>query len=399
MSIPQFNERGTLNKGIHQCNSSEFIDRFCYGEKTIRSKYKEVLEQLFAFGLSRGAKSIIIGGSFITSKEEPSDLDCMIVLPNEKCCTIRSNELLCVEGCEIDVLVIAESSKDSIYSFLNLFSKDKYDIEVGMVEIVLDEEKDKSTWNDYEDYYSLENLLKARDAYINRHVIRGVKESKVLVSIMNLNEYFLFNYEISPVVSAAGWTFAPYVYTGKNILNEYEQFSNWITHLYYMYETDISVFADGLGTFLLGKYLKDEVKFVKASFDKIILSKAVLSSDFDWVQEIEERKVDLIINLKDSSDKNIISEKIPKEIKSSPLLGIAYKTGFKNGNSSIIEWNYNYASCMDYFKFQNSIFPLYNMSSVIKENIDNIFLENMNEIMSKHISLNEVTFNLYKEIK
>ncbi|ABW19465.1 DUF6932 family protein [Alkaliphilus oremlandii] len=394
MSIPQFNKRGTLSKGIHQCNSSEFIDRFCYGEKTIRSKYKEVLEQLFAFSLSRGSKSIIIGGSFITSKEEPNDIDCMVVLPNEKCCTIQSNELLCVEGCEIDVLFIAESSKDTIYSFLNLFSKDKYDIEVGMIEIILDEEKDKSTWSDYEDYYSFENLLKAREAYIWRYVIRGVKEKKILVTIMNLKEYLLFNYHISPLVSAAGWIFAPYVYLGQNILEDYKQFKEYITELYYIYETEISVFADGLGTFLLGKYLKDDLKFQKASFDKIILSNALLSSNFDWIQEAG--KVNLIINLKDISNKATISEKIDKTINQDPLFGTAYKTGFKNINSNIFETNYDYEGCMNYFKFQNSIFPMYHMSSVIKENIDKICWENISDILSKDVSLNEITYNSYK---
>ena len=40
MTIPEFNKRGSLEKGIHRCTSEEFIKRFCYGENTLRAKYK-----------------------------------------------------------------------------------------------------------------------------------------------------------------------------------------------------------------------------------------------------------------------------------------------------------------------------------------------------------------------
>lgn len=393
MSIPEFNKRGTLDKGIHKCNSNEFLSRFCSGEETIRSKYREVLEQLFAFCLNRGGKSIIIGGSFITINEEPNDLDCILILPNEKCCTIQSNELLCMEGCEIDILVLAESQIESIYSFLNLLSMDKYDIQVGMVEVVLDEEKDRSTWDDYHEYFSVEKLLEARETYINRHVIKGVKKRKVLVTVMNANEYFFLNYEISPVVSAAGWIFAPYVYLGKNILEDYKKFKCWITNLYYMYETEISIFAEGLGTFLVGKYLKEDEKYVKAIFDKIILSKTLLSSNFEWNKEIERHRVNLIINLRDKYDKSIITEKIPRKIEESPLFGKAYKTGFGFKNDNIIEHNYSYTKYVDYFQFQNSIFPMYHMAGIFKENIDEVLWDNLAEIATKNISLTDITFN------
>ena len=31
MSLPEFNLRGTLDKGVHVCKSDEFFERFCYG--------------------------------------------------------------------------------------------------------------------------------------------------------------------------------------------------------------------------------------------------------------------------------------------------------------------------------------------------------------------------------
>lgn len=35
MSLPEFNLRGTLDKGVHVCKSDEFFERFCYGNNTI----------------------------------------------------------------------------------------------------------------------------------------------------------------------------------------------------------------------------------------------------------------------------------------------------------------------------------------------------------------------------
>lgn len=173
MSLPEFNLRGTLDKGVHVCKSDEFFERFCYGNNTIRSNYKEVLEQMFAFALNRNASSVIIGGSFITNKPDPNDLDCILIVPNEECCNFQTNELLDMDGCELDIIIINESRKDTIYAFLNMLSKDRYSLDVGMVEVILDKDKDKSTWDDYDDYYSVEALLMAREAYINRHIIRG----------------------------------------------------------------------------------------------------------------------------------------------------------------------------------------------------------------------------------
>lgn len=145
MSLPEFNLRGTLDKGVHVCKSDEFFERFCYGNNTIRSNYKEVLEQMFAFALNRNASSVIIGGSFITNKPDPNDLDCILIVPNEECCNFQTNELLDMDGCELDIIIINESRKDTIYAFLNMLSKDRYSLDVGMVEVILDKDKDKST--------------------------------------------------------------------------------------------------------------------------------------------------------------------------------------------------------------------------------------------------------------
>lgn len=383
MTIPDFNKRGVLDKGIHQCNSKEFINRFCYETGDVRNKYKKVLEEIFAFALSREGNSIILAGSFVTSKEEPNDLDCMIILPNKECCWVQSNELMVVEDCQLDIIVIEESSKESIYSFLNLFSKDKWNLDVGMVEVILDKEVDRSTWNDYEEHFSIENLLRAREAYIHRHVVRGVREKKILVTITNVEEHLNFNNEISPIVSSAGWIFAPYWYVSTNkdfsLSEEVKRLSGWLRYIYTIYEANVSIFADGLGTMILGMYMKDS-QYSELDIDKVILSRSVLNRDFEWSEVFDKWALNMVCNLRSKDGNCVISEQISKKTKSNPLYGDAYRNGFKFKHSSLVEYPYQYIGAVDWKQFNNIIFPMYQTAYLIKKNTDSMIRNNFHEI-------------------
>lgn len=387
MGIPEFNKRGTLDKGIYNCRTDEFFERFCYGSGTVRSDYKKVLEQLFAFAISRNVKSIIVGGSFITNKLEPKDLDCILIVPNEKCCTLQTNELLIMNGCELDVLIIDENRKDTIYSFLNMFSKDRYDIDVGMVEIILDEVKDKSTWDDYDLYYSVESLLIAREAYINRHVIKCVEEKKVLVTICNAKEYMFWNYDIAPIVSSSGWIFAPYIYCcDKDIEDEIQKLEIWLRYIYNTYEKELCIYADGVGTYLLGRCIKDKNNYVY--FDKIIMTKALLSCCFNWEEEINKGKVNYVINLIDTLAKKVVTEIIPKTLKKDDIFGNAYKNGFDD--SKVLNLHYKNGLRVSDDEFKNTILPMYHMSIIVQDNIERVCWENITEIVNRDIDLHDV---------
>ena len=403
MSLPEFNMRGTLEKGIHTCRSDEFYERFCYGKNTIRSNYKEVLEQMFALAVNRNASSVIIAGSFVTNKPEPNDLDCILIVPNEECCNLQTNELLDMDGCELDIIIISESRKDIIYAFLNMLSKDRYSLDVGMVEVVLDKYKDKSTWEDYDDYYSVETLFVAREAYINRHIIRSVKKKEVLVTVCNAEKFLWWNYEIAPIVSSGGWIFAPYIFFEDcDVETLLQHFKEWLSLIYCTYESDLCVYADGMGTFLLGRYLIDESKYRKANFDKIILSKALLKPDFNWSDLVKKHTVNFVINLLDKSAEKNISKHILSKLKRAPFFGEAYICGFKD--EGVLNYPYNDMGDLSSEDFKSNVLPLYHMEGVMQENIFNVCLENITEIMNRDmytadINLANSLFNntYYKE--
>lgn len=393
MSLPEFNRRGTLDKGVHTCRSDEFFERFCYGKNTIRSNYKEVLEQMFALAVNRNASSVIIGGSFVTNKPDPNDLDCILIVPNEECCNFQTNELLDMDGCELDIIIISESRKDTIYAFLNMLSKDRYSLDVGMVEVILDKDKDKSTWEDYDNYYSVETLLIAREAYINRHIIRSVKKKKVLVTVCNAEKFLLWNYDIAPIVSSGGWIFAPYLYDENNdVEKQLQNFKGWLSLIYCTYESDLCVYADGMGTFLLGRYLVDESNYIKANFDKIILSKALLKPDFNWSDLIEKQMVNFVINLKDKLAEKNISQHILRKLKRDSFFGKAYIYGFED--ERVLNYTYNDMGNFSGEDFKNNVLPLYHMEGVMRENIRNVCQENILEIMDRNMCVADINLEI-----
>lgn len=392
MTIPDFNKRGVLDKGIHQCTTEEFIKRFCYGENTIRVKYKDVLKQLFAFAITYEVNSIIVAGSFITDKEEPNDLDCIVIFKNDKCIPMKTDEVLIVEDCQLDVMFASETNKDFIYSLINMFSKDKFDLSVGMVEIILDKESDKSTWDDYEEYNSVEKLLEARQAYIFRSVIRGTPKKKLLVTICNFDEYYIWNNDITPMVSSSGWTFAPFLYNTKDIEKYIEYFKIWILNIYNVYESEISVFADGLGAYIIGKYLTDDVGY-KVNFDKVIFSRSLLNQNFDWDKQFKHNKVKLVINIKDRNDSSNIQEKITRGTKTQEVYGESYKYGFLKYNKKIIEHGYSYNGKISENEFKNKILPMFHISDIMEDNYEQVLELHMENIRGRELALTDIIMN------
>jgi hypothetical protein len=73
MPIPEFNELGYLPPGVYEATWSEFLARF--GTNQHRLRLATGLAAALRKLATAGCRRIIIGGSFVTSKEEPHDFD------------------------------------------------------------------------------------------------------------------------------------------------------------------------------------------------------------------------------------------------------------------------------------------------------------------------------------
>lgn len=73
MSIPEFNERGYLPPGQHIATWREFLERF--GTNPHRLRLATGLAAALRKLAIAGCTHVVIGGSFVTSKEQPNDFD------------------------------------------------------------------------------------------------------------------------------------------------------------------------------------------------------------------------------------------------------------------------------------------------------------------------------------
>ena len=80
MPIPEFNTDGFLPEGIHSCGEDEFLLRFGYN--THRRRFiQDGLMRVTKYLARKGIKTIFIGGSMVTAKELPRDIDAFVITP------------------------------------------------------------------------------------------------------------------------------------------------------------------------------------------------------------------------------------------------------------------------------------------------------------------------------
>jgi hypothetical protein len=80
--LPDFTEDGLLPKGIHRATFEEFSNRYMYFDRSDqRYRLFDKLRELYSEAKRSGVvKRILVGGSFVTSKAEPNDFDCILVI-------------------------------------------------------------------------------------------------------------------------------------------------------------------------------------------------------------------------------------------------------------------------------------------------------------------------------
>ena len=82
MAIPDFNERGCLAHGIHDCTVDEAAARFGAFQASDRrpqlwAKFLEFVREAKACGV---VEAVLIDGSFVTTKPDPNDIDLVLVV-------------------------------------------------------------------------------------------------------------------------------------------------------------------------------------------------------------------------------------------------------------------------------------------------------------------------------
>lgn len=89
-SIPPFRADGYLPEGVYVCSEAEVIFRF---GSSSRRRHRLVLRlrRWIELGRQVGAQRLLVDGSFVTAKEDPHDIDTVILLPQNFCSSSRKN--------------------------------------------------------------------------------------------------------------------------------------------------------------------------------------------------------------------------------------------------------------------------------------------------------------------
>jgi hypothetical protein len=79
-SIPPFRADGYLPEGVYVCSEADVIFRFGSSSRR-RRRLVLRLRRWIELGRQVGAQRLLVDGSFVTAKEDPHDIDTVILLP------------------------------------------------------------------------------------------------------------------------------------------------------------------------------------------------------------------------------------------------------------------------------------------------------------------------------
>ncbi|NTW54896.1 MAG: hypothetical protein HGB15_09115 [Chlorobaculum sp.] len=288
-SIPVFTVDGVLPSGVHRCSGEQFLDRFCEGDN-VREAYYKALTDIFDFARNRKAKYVFVGGSFITDKKIPSDIDIVIVFPKKELIPTKGERLL-IEGKRADIMFCSEDEPSIVDAFIYLFSHGRYGYEVGIIQVDL---------LGYDCIWEIrhmpedEQLEIVKRVYFDRELFDLDEPQGVLVTVHGLLTNASWNSEVIPIFSSQGWVVAPFDYgyktptllfndgERKKVLNDFREWIYDIQKTYCSGGSNISVIAHSFGTYIIGAYLNGFSDISPVTFDCIILTGSILSENYDW---------------------------------------------------------------------------------------------------------------------
>ena len=149
-SLPPLNGHGLLDPGVYNLSLSQISDLFGRFQKTDRrlalfARLKAMVEEVGSFTFAR---YLIVDGSFITAKDEPSDIDLLFVVTEGAVpitTTINPFEYNALSSKRLrkkyafDVFVVTESS-DAYDRYVEYFTRLKEgpaDVRKGLVRLEL----------------------------------------------------------------------------------------------------------------------------------------------------------------------------------------------------------------------------------------------------------------------
>ncbi|WP_157971177.1 alpha/beta hydrolase [Pseudogemmobacter bohemicus] len=360
-------DEGLLVPGTHVISLDEFLQTFCSDSKRKIGRYEEAARSDFYKPFSdivewaedAGARSIVVGGSFISSKEFPSDIDIVILFARSDQIP-KSNERYDVNGVTLDVQLLAEDQDTIVAAYLELLATTRSQVPHGLVQIKLH----STVQTFYRPKESSPDLEIVKVSYLGRRWSQQQRPKGVIIPIHGIRthaEGWLPHLCLS--ASASGWAIAPYIYGYREVsilrseaekAGVVEGFRDWLIEVRRQYTGPISVIAHSFGTYVIGRYLT-EANDITEKFDAVILCGSILNKNYNWKPLLDNAVVGRILNTISTNDewvKFLPNGGVPMLAKD-PLFGDAGCTGFS----------------MEHQRFQQIQSALLSHNNVFKEDV------------------------------
>lgn len=334
-----------LQPGIHPLTIHEFLERFCASET--RQVFAVPMQDVFDFARRSGARHVFIGGSFVSEKERPNDIDILIAYDNEAQIPPKT-EAINYAAINLDILFCSYADKPTMDAFLHMFSRNRLGAERGIAQVSIAANEGAYV---LASRYDNELVKIVRAAYTGREIVERNHIKGILISIHGLYSHAEWNVDIAPIASSQGWIFAPYTYTGNNweLLvsrskrkKTLEDFRAWIydtCQRYEKYTTNLSIAAHSYGTYLVGAYLNGFDK-LPIDLNAIILTGSLLNKGYNWDSHFDAARIGSVLNIHSPNDrliKMIPDHAFKQIIGMDVLFGSAGHSGFDCTHSRMIQ--------------------------------------------------------------
>lgn len=339
-----FTDDGNLQTGLYSLTANQFINSYCKNGN--RKEYETAVVNIFDFAKHHRARRIIIGGSFITKKDNPNDLDCLVVFADERSIPTFV-DCAQMDNISYDIIYASEQNPNTIDTFIKLMQTNIYGIECkGVVEVLLCDAIDPWTIR-YEPCDEDFEIIKRQ--YTDRTIIERNKRRGLLVAIHGVNTNAAWFSKFVPAANSQGWIVAPFIYDNSPLLlvnpcgrkKTIEKFRDYINELIIKYELPyISIVAHSFGTYITAKYIdgfKSE-SFLPVRLENVVLTGSIINPDYDWNRLIPD-KVGRVLNIQAESDEAV--RFMPKGnwkrwLMMDKLCGRSAIVGFKHTSANVV---------------------------------------------------------------
>ena len=335
-----FDEAGYLVDKTYQFTPQAFIEGFCEpaalitGKTSARRWFSQPFKSLCQWADTVGANSIIIGGSFITQKPSPADIDVLVVFPLKSDIS-APKEAIGNEHAIVDIQCLSEDEPELLQAYIQLIGADRRYIGRGLVQVKLHPKV--ATYK--KEAQQSKMLPAAIVSYTHHHTTARSDKSRLVIPIYGIRSDADWIPKFTFLASSGGWAVAPFVYGFENglILRDEKRkaevvndFRLWLDEIRKTFHGSISIVAHSFGTYIVGRYLTTAGDLVER-FGGIVLAGSILNTEYDWTNFLQSETVNMVMNTRSANDEwvKMLPDGGIKYLASDPLMGKSAVDGFK----------------------------------------------------------------------